>query len=103
MDEKSIIITANSTGTLCSQPQENIRPLPTVLPAFTSSSRQISHVGIGGQSLGDLLHGFDAADCDQTIAGLGDSSAENLGAFGFALGANHIGLAFLFGLFDDEA
>ena len=85
---------------LRAQTQQEASALAALLAITT---RQICDVGVRGQSLRDLTAGIDTTNLNQTVAGLGDSLANDFGGLGFTLGADNVGLSLLLGALDDES
>lgn len=83
------------------QPQKQSRAFPTIFPI--PSSWQIRNVRIRSQRLRNVLTSLNPSNHNQPISSLGHGFANDVRTFGLALCADHVSLAFLLGLFDNEA
>ena len=82
------------------QTQQEASALPTILALPT---RQVRHVGVSGQRLGNLLASIDLTNLDQAATSLSNSLADDLGTLGFTLSADNVRLPLLLGTLDDES
>lgn len=83
------------------QSQKQSRAFPTIFPI--PSSWQIRNVRIRCQRLRNVLTSLNPSNHNQPVSGLGHGFANDVRTFGLALCADHVSLAFLLSLFDNEA
>lgn len=53
--------------------------------------------------MGDFTAGIDTTDLNETVAGLSDGLADNVGTLGFTLSPDNVGLTLLLRTLDDES